>query len=272
MIDSKIQTELREEYNPDGSILRRAQLRMLEILRYVDEICRKHNLIYWLDSGTLLGAVRHGGFIPWDNDVDIVMPRKELKKLAKILKRPEYKDSQFQLQSRETDSGFFDYWCVMRDTKSEYVMETRTHNRRKYRGLQVDIFPVENGISRKLYKLANQIKCRTIDRMTFRPFPNVAIAIPDSFLRYILFPMFRRFHSKSTKNKYLFGFGIPFDNVIDIDTVYPLTEIEFEGYKFKAPGNATGYLKDMYGDWESLPEKRNRLQASHADEYRIFDC
>lgn len=270
MINQKIQEELRKEYNPEGSILRRAQLRMLEILRFVDEVCRKYNLVYWLDSGTLLGAVRHGGFIPWDNDIDIVMPRKELKKLAKILKLPEYKDSQFQLQSRETDPGFFDYWYVMRDTKSEYIMETRIQHRRKYRGLQVDIFPVEEGISKKLCNFANQIKCRTIDRMTFRPFPNMAIAIPDFVLRYITFPILRKFRSSDTKDKYLFDFGIPFDNIIDIDTVYPLTEIEIEGYKFKAPGNSEVYLKDMYEDWESLPEKQNRLQSTHANKIRLL--
>lgn len=55
--------------------LREAQLKMLTMLEVIDSICLKHNLDYWLDAGTLLGAVRHQGFIPWDDDVDIAMPR-----------------------------------------------------------------------------------------------------------------------------------------------------------------------------------------------------
>ena len=55
------------KYNGEGTQLRKAQLCMLNILVEIDKICRKHNIPYWLDSGTLLGAVRHGGFIPWDS-------------------------------------------------------------------------------------------------------------------------------------------------------------------------------------------------------------
>ena len=53
--------------------LRSCQLKQLEILKIFDRICRKHNLRYWIDGGTLLGAVRHKGFIPWDDDLDVAM-------------------------------------------------------------------------------------------------------------------------------------------------------------------------------------------------------
>ena len=62
------QESLRAKYNPEGSELRRLQMRMLDILIVVDEICRRHDIPYWIEGGTLLGAVRHGGFIPWDDD------------------------------------------------------------------------------------------------------------------------------------------------------------------------------------------------------------
>ena len=76
--------ELKQRYNPDNSDLRKAQLRMLEILKFVTNICDKNNLNYWLSSGTLLGAYRHQGFIPWDDDLDIEMPRKDYLKLRQF--------------------------------------------------------------------------------------------------------------------------------------------------------------------------------------------
>ena len=74
------QGELRAKYNPDGSILRRAQLRMLDMLLYLDKVCKEQQIPYCLDSGNVLGAVRHGGFIPWDDDMDVLLTRYRLKK------------------------------------------------------------------------------------------------------------------------------------------------------------------------------------------------
>ena len=71
-------------YNGEGTLLRQAQLRMLNILLEVDKICRKNNLSYWIDYGTLLGAVRHKGYIPWDDDIDISMPSDDYKKFTEI--------------------------------------------------------------------------------------------------------------------------------------------------------------------------------------------
>ena len=83
-MEKEIEDELHLKYNPDGSDLRRIQLRVLEILKIIDSICKKHDILYWLEGGALLGAVRHGGFIPWDDDIDIQILRKDRKKLKKI--------------------------------------------------------------------------------------------------------------------------------------------------------------------------------------------
>ena len=73
MLNQEEQIKLRNRFNPEGSLLRQHQLRMLDILIEIDKICQKHNINYWIDGGTLLGAVRHGGFIPWDDDIDIAV-------------------------------------------------------------------------------------------------------------------------------------------------------------------------------------------------------
>lgn len=96
--------ELRQRYNPEGSLLRRHQLRMLEILKEIDRICQKHRIDYWLSSGTLLGAVRHGGFIPWDDDLDIEMERKDYLRLLQLL--PEELNDAYLLQTPRHRSRF----------------------------------------------------------------------------------------------------------------------------------------------------------------------
>ena len=136
--------ELKAKYNPEGSLLRRVQLRMLDMLLYFDTVCKEQHISYRLDGGTVLGAVRHGGFIPWDDDLDVAIDSKEdYKKILQYLKN--HPHPQFVLQHKKTDKGFNNIWFTIRDLKSEYIHldeETAKHdNLRKYRGLQIDVFP-----------------------------------------------------------------------------------------------------------------------------------
>ena len=138
--------ELKAKYNPEGSLLRRVQLRMLDMLLYFDTVCKEQHISYRLDGGTLLGAVRHGGFIPWDDDLDVAIDSQEdYKKILQYLKN--HPHPQFVLQHKKTDKGFNNIWFTIRDVKSEYIHldeETAKHdNLRKYRGLQIDVFPYE---------------------------------------------------------------------------------------------------------------------------------
>ena len=99
------------KYNPEGSTLRKAQLRMLEMLIEIDKICRKHTIPYWIEFGTLLGAVRHKGFIPWDDDADICVMEKDYKYLREILIRE--LPSKYAFQDTTTDKyAFFTYGRV----------------------------------------------------------------------------------------------------------------------------------------------------------------
>lgn len=132
----EVKEELRQKYNPDGSDLRKIQLRALEILKVVDLICKKHNIPYWLEGGALLGAVRHEGFIPWDDDIDIQILRKDYKKLLKILQK-DLPDN-LVVQSRETDEMYMDRMMKIRDLNS---FVTLTQGKRgKYEGIFIDVF------------------------------------------------------------------------------------------------------------------------------------
>ena len=88
---------LRAKYNPEGSLLRRDQMELLKMLRVVADICDANGIQWWLSSGTLLGAARHEGFIPWDDDLDIVLLRKDCKRLERILERLDHKEYVYTL-------------------------------------------------------------------------------------------------------------------------------------------------------------------------------
>ena len=114
---------------------------MLEILCEIDRICKKHGIRYWLSSGTLIGAVRHGGFIPWDDDLDIEMMREDYDRLMDVL--PGELPSTMALQTHETDPTYFFYYAKVRDRRS-ILAEGNNYDRMwKEQGIYIDIFPLE---------------------------------------------------------------------------------------------------------------------------------
>lgn len=256
---------LRERFNPDGSQLRKAQLRMLELLTFIDKVCKENDIRYWLDSGTLLGAERHGGFIPWDDDTDICMPTDDLEKFKKVFFE-KYQDSDYALQCEETDPKALCPWVVLRDLRSEYLQDSDLHKRRRYRGLQVDIFPVENDINRRLHSFSAYLMKGLVfapyDRKSMRwlrPFADFSF----SFLMKVLYPSFH-FFVPNNKEYCMLSYGVPFTQVMNYSDLYPLGEIEFEGRVFKAPNNVDAYLTAIYGDWRKVPSL-DSIQTHNVD-------
>ena len=92
--------------------LRACQLKQIAILEEIDRICRKHQIVYWLDGGSLLGAVRHGGFIPWDDDIDIAMRLEDVERFKQIA--PKELKEDFFLQTQDTDPEFRVPICKVR--------------------------------------------------------------------------------------------------------------------------------------------------------------
>jgi lipopolysaccharide cholinephosphotransferase len=273
MISKEIQGKLRSIYNPDGSVLRKAQLRMTEMLVFLDKVCTKYNLRYWLDSGTLLGAARHGGFIPWDDDTDVCMPMEDLHKLRKIMIE-EHLSDEFVLQTYESDRNYLRIeWCTLRDLKSEYIQNSRFHKGLKYRGLQVDIFPMEMGVRPKFKRITKRFQNMFVDTFVFNekiPYRlGVNLAkISMFFEAQIMIPVFRLFNYK-TANYYSFSYSIGFISRRYLKNIYPVRKIKFEEYMLNAPRNIDAYLADLYGDWRKLP-KPDQIQTHHV-EIKFYD-
>ncbi len=271
MIDTEIQQLLKTKYNPEGSTLRASQLKMLELLKFLDKTCQKHNLTYWIDGGTLLGAARHGGFIPWDDDTDICMPREDALKLKEILKT-DIHDGHIVLQTTESDKHYSNSsWMTLRDTKSRYVLNFYAHNSLKYQGLQVDIFMMDMNLPHSIQYFANLLHGFLVyyplqgkyHTKILRPF----VDFNHRMLDKCAYPLLRLI--KNSSNRITYGIGTPFYNQYKKEDVFPLGKIEFEGFKFNCPHNVDAYLTNLYGDWETIPDDDHK--QTHTDNIELLD-
>lgn len=248
----------------DKELLRAAQLRMLDILVEVDRICREENITYWLDAGTLLGAVRHGGFIPWDDDLDICIFRKDYKRFRKaaLAKLPE----NLAYQDWTTDPCHFEMSPRIRDLNSLFDQpESRCQ---KYRGLFLDVILVEPVPSMK----AKQAVYYLYGRVT-REIHNYGKAMYKSPVRraavkaaaYLLWlPAMiavscARLSAALKKSDILSRYYSHFMGPRRRSQILPCREIEFEGRKFFAPADTDAYLRGQFGDYMTPPPESERL-------------
>ena len=216
---------------PTTGLLRKVQLADTELLRIIADILTKNGLRYWLDYGTLLGAVRHKGFIPWDDDLDIAMPRTDFEKAIMIL--PAILDS-------------YDVGCkIAYGQSSPGRFWVNIWNA----GLILDIVAFDSVSADSYYSLDDLQKKLLECRKYYVKYPN------------------KTFEEYKEKREELIGCyseenAIWFHNPEydrDFSTyrdsaIFPLNELEFEGYKFFCPRNHDVYLSAWYGDYMQLPK------------------
>lgn len=254
MIDENIHKELRNRFNPDGSDLRKMQLRMLEMLKYIDAICTKNGIKYWLSSGTCLGAVRHGGFIPWDDDVDIEMERKDYKKLIKILRN---EPGDYVLQDYKSDPEYILSFAKLRDSNS-FVKENNDSDKFiKYSGIYIDIFPINKSASRILFLSCSVLWRNTIARTKNISNKKLRRALHLGFnmlLRNFVFPLVNLIQFPFYTDTYRHSLGSFFPFKRDGKDFETTVRIPFEGIMLPVPENYDSYLRGIYGEYSNLPD------------------
>lgn len=260
-MNSKMENKILAEYNKN--ILRKCQLKQLDILTEVDRICRKHHITYWLDGGTLLGAVRHGGFIPWDDDMDIAMPLEDYKRFVEVA--PKELPSHLFLQTEKTDPSIINCLTKIRDLNSFYVEFRDDFNAPYQKGLYIDITPFIDFPTkfRKLTKkvtrslsVANHI-LGSQHYYTFRAF---AEFFYFSFKYAVCRGLWSILSAVGGKGKYIScitntnGYGIMHLN----EGIFPVKTIKFEDKEFYAPHNPDLYLTEVFGDYMTIPPVEKR--------------
>lgn len=262
MIDSEKQRALRAQYNPDGSDLRNLQLRIFDIMKVIDDICRRHHITYWLEGGTLLGAVRHGGFIPWDDDSDISMPMADYLRFLEICKTqlPEG----YVVQNHDTDDDYYLLFGKIRDTKGDLQMVNVRDAQYHYLGAWVDIFPMEPAypkLSRAINRFSNlnygHLRTKWKKNLTWR-FMNVLRKIAQAIT-----PATAKWNSTYGTNWF---YNFPKEMLM------PTTEVVFEGHKFLAPADPDAFLRHVFGDYMQIPPTPSRTTHTDGDMVSVESC
>lgn len=250
----------------EEKILRQLQMTELEMLIEVDRICRKYDIKYSLDGGTLLGAVRHNGFIPWDDDADVVMLRNEYNKFYKICKR-ELDKEKFFLQEYRTDGRYRWGYSKMRRNGTIFLREGQEHVKCN-QSVFIDIFIYDNVPDNVILRRVHLFVCYCIRKSLYsevgrknsktqflRWWYELLYKIPRNVWFYLINRIARKTNMKQSKlvrhMTYPYRkecrYGLPrecFDEYI---------EKKFETHEFKIFKEYDLYLSRLYGDYMKLP-------------------
>jgi lipopolysaccharide cholinephosphotransferase len=249
------------------------QIRILDIAIEFDDFCRANDINYFICAGTLLGGIRHKGFIPWDDDFDVALLRSDFEKFAKL-----WQDSDIlKLVWRGGEDGHNKYGCPLKLSSTAENVEEIDDMKRGMKvpnnyGIFIDIFPVDRypdtlignmtyNYLGKLYLIRNlaefNYQYRSIrERIVFR----LVKFIPTNLIEKIIKRCQLRF-SKHEKDCFL-GYGIdtPFDKMkLTEQDIFPLIEVSINDHHFFAPNNWQKYLRQKFGDYMTLPPIKQRV-------------
>lgn len=254
---------------------------LFDLLCEFDRICKKHNIEYFLDSGTALGAVRHGGFIPWDDDIDVGMIRSEYERFLKIAAKETSSD--YFLLTKETDPAYLKYHAKL--VKKGTIFPEPGTDGYKHRGIFIDIFPFDK-VSDNLSKRRNDFKWNQYYFRLFRlkkiKFSTVKKTklilwillkfVPLTFLEKRQQKLWTNYNNTNASylTCYLYQMVINRDIVFPTTTISPSTTINFNGKEFLIMSNYDNYLRIMYKNYMKLPPENKR--QSHLIDNIIFDC
>lgn len=255
-------------YNPEGSTLRKDQKEMLKVLVAFAEICKKHDIQWWLCSGTLLGAARHKGFIPWDDDLDVSMLEKDYRRLEKILVGIE--SDEYFFQCTKTDPDYVNVFGKFRKKKDP--VETTDYRAKYFRfqGVGLDVFYIEkaNRFAAHLAKFFYLNMQHPTQYIRSRFLRHMAIKVVRAINFALLIPLARLTGAINPKDEYRVCLGSGFyKSKFFMKDIFPLSQMEFEGVEFPVPGNTDSYLTNIYGDWRKLPSEDQIRKAMHSPVY-----
>lgn len=253
---------------------RELQLVLLDVLTAVNTVCQKHGLRYYLIAGTMLGAVRHKGFIPWDDDADIALPRKDYEKL--IAHANEWLPSEYELVSGDKEAHYPYQFARIQDKRTTYIL------RRSFDyigGVPIDVFPLDGMTANPIKQYIHYCKYRIIEKIMYYNLVNPYKHVKG--IRSIYIQLYHKLFSSAWLHKTLDRIQKEYDYetsplIADHDNkrsrgilpkeVYGTpSPISFEGKIFNGVQQPEAYLAHCYGNYMEIPKQHPPVNFRYLD-------
>ena len=259
--------------------VREVQDKILYVMKYIDALCREHGIEYYIMGGTALGAIRHGGFIPWDDDLDIFMTPVEYEKFRAVF----YKDNseEFVIQEWRTTEKYLEY-AKVRLNGTTFIEENFENRKDMHHGIYVDIMmlhkvPDNSFIQKLVYLESKFVTLYGLSQRNWKPKTSSQEMVlkalklmPCKLMSRICYGTIYHFDKLQKNFKYSywitpakFGSGL-----FDADFFSKPTDIPFEDTVLLGSEYIKEYLEYRYGDYMTLPSEEAQRAAVHA---KIFD-
>ena len=243
----------------------------LDILLSVNNFCSKNNIKYSIACGTLIGAIRHKGFIPWDDDIDICLLRSDYELLVKTF--PCLLENKYSLETLERNKKWNRPYGKIVDNRT--ILYEDSSNNIEGVGIGIDVFPLDDvpdtNLAFKLFLFFQRLLVKTYTLKSLAPveetlWKNVIIRIgyillyPFShrFFAKILERFSKFFNKRGYKNVYMSNAALHAKFACNKDLFSSYINVEFEGYPVKAMVGYDEYLRNTYGDYMCLPPENER--------------
>ncbi len=254
----------------DEQTLRDVQLTELEILEEIDRICRKNDIVYAVIAGTMLGAVRHRGFIPWDDDADVGMIRQEYEKFRDACEK-DLDRERFVFQDHRNTPGYRWGYGKVRRKDTLFLREHQEHMP-YFQGIFVDVFPLDNVPENRILRTLKSAECfcvrkvlwsrvgRLADRNPLkRAVYSILDRIPEEKVKNYLNDMVKRAEKTDSSMVRILMFPTPDREYMYRKRWYTETSpAVFEGHTFCGVKDYDDYLSFKFGDYMTPPPEKDR--------------
>ena len=254
----------------NNEMLRQIQMVQLEMLEEVDRICKKCNIHYNIIAGTLLGAVRHGGYIPWDDDADVAMLREEYEKFRKACKT-ELDTSRFEFRDDRRTRGYRWGYGKLRRKGTLFLREFQEHMP-YFQGIFIDVFPLDSVPDNYFLRSINNFECFCVRKILWSKVGKVADKsavkrivysvldkIPEKDVLKYYHNMIKRAYGKKTRMVRILLFPTPNSEYGYYRNWYENSQdTVFEGKVFQGIKDYDSYLSFKFGNYMELPPMEKR--------------
>jgi len=277
--------EEKEYYEISQDTFKKMQNKMLEMLLYFDDFCKKHELMYYIQGGAAIGAIREHGFVPWDDDIDVLMPRPDYERFIKLWKQ--YGDEKRYVFCKTDRKVNYHHSCAsLRDPNTTFIC-SYNQNLDICHGLAFEIGPIDGCPNSKIaraiqlfhafnYALFNTQRLPNNKGKFFRALTKVILTVISSEkLRYVFWKHAEREMSKYSWNDCEYATEL-IGSIKGMLNVYPKkwfdsqVYVDFEGHKVPVMAGYDQYLRMVFGDYMKRPPESEQ-HAKHKLEFVDMD-